>query len=143
MDCSLPGSSIHGISQARTLECVAISFSMDLPDPGIEPVFSAWQGGFFTTEPPGRPKWLYSLFNSYLKVPIFYQTTVVKKVLIGRAVYLFLFLKKSVLHVFIVNISVKIITRNLLTSLTRKEQGTNEGHINDKKLKFYFPSAGL
>ena len=27
MDCSLPGSSIHGISQARTLEWVAISFS--------------------------------------------------------------------------------------------------------------------
>ena len=27
MDCSLPGSSIHGILQARVLECVAISFS--------------------------------------------------------------------------------------------------------------------
>ena len=27
MDCSLPGFSIHGILQARTLECVAISFS--------------------------------------------------------------------------------------------------------------------
>ena len=27
MDCSLPGSSIHGISQARILEWVAISFS--------------------------------------------------------------------------------------------------------------------
>ena len=27
MDCSLPGSSIHGIVQARTLEWVAISFS--------------------------------------------------------------------------------------------------------------------
>ena len=27
MDCSLPGSSIHGIFQARTLEWVAISFS--------------------------------------------------------------------------------------------------------------------
>ena len=26
-DCSLPGSSIHGIFQARILECVAISFS--------------------------------------------------------------------------------------------------------------------
>ena len=44
---------------------------------------------------------------------------------------------------FIVNISVKIITGNLLTSLTRKEQGTDEGHINDKKLKFYFLPAGL
>ena len=27
MDCSLPGSSVHGISQARLLEWVAISFS--------------------------------------------------------------------------------------------------------------------
>ena len=37
MDCSLPGSSVHGIFQARILEWVAISFSEDLPDPGIEP----------------------------------------------------------------------------------------------------------
>ena len=29
MDCSLPGSSIHGISQARVLEWVAIAFSCD------------------------------------------------------------------------------------------------------------------
>ena len=27
MDCSLPGSSVHGISQSRILEWVAISFS--------------------------------------------------------------------------------------------------------------------
>ena len=27
MDCSLPGSSVHGISQARILEWIAISFS--------------------------------------------------------------------------------------------------------------------
>ena len=30
-------------------------------------------GGFFTTEPPGRPRWLYSVFNSYLKVPVLLQ----------------------------------------------------------------------
>ena len=30
MDCSLPGSSAHGIFQARILEWVAISFSRDL-----------------------------------------------------------------------------------------------------------------
>ena len=35
MDRSLPGSSILGISQARILEWVAISFTRDLPDPGI------------------------------------------------------------------------------------------------------------
>ena len=27
----------------------------DLSDPGIEPVFPALAGGFFTTEPPGKP----------------------------------------------------------------------------------------
>ena len=37
VDCSLPGSSIHGILQARVLEWVAISFSRDLLYPGIEP----------------------------------------------------------------------------------------------------------
>ena len=34
MDCSPPVSSVHGNSQARTLEWVAVSSSRDLPDPG-------------------------------------------------------------------------------------------------------------
>ena len=37
IDCSLPGSSVHGIFQAIVLEWLAISFSRELPDPGIEP----------------------------------------------------------------------------------------------------------
>ena len=36
-DCILPGSSVHGILQARILEWIAMPFSRDLPDPGIEP----------------------------------------------------------------------------------------------------------
>ena len=39
----------------RTLEWVAIAFSRDLPNPGIETVPSALAGRFFTTEPPGKP----------------------------------------------------------------------------------------
>ena len=41
MDCSLPGSSVHGIFQARVLECGAIAFSgfissvIELPKPRI------------------------------------------------------------------------------------------------------------
>ena len=31
MDCSLPGSSVHGISQARVLEWGAIAFSRRVP----------------------------------------------------------------------------------------------------------------
>ena len=49
----LPGSSVHGIFQA-ILETVAISFSRDLPDPGIKPA-SVLGSRFFTTEPPGKP----------------------------------------------------------------------------------------
>ena len=51
MDCSLPGSSVHGILQVRTLEWVAISSSGDLPDPVIEPgslTSLALAGRFFT-----------------------------------------------------------------------------------------------
>ena len=57
MDCSLPGSSVHGISQARKLEWVAISFSGDLPDPGIKPSSPAspvLASRFFTTASPGK-----------------------------------------------------------------------------------------
>ena len=32
MDCSLPGSTVHGISQARTLEQFVISFSLSLSE---------------------------------------------------------------------------------------------------------------
>ena len=52
MNCSLPGSSVHGILQARILEWVAMPSSGDLPDPGIEPTSltsPALAGGFFTT----------------------------------------------------------------------------------------------
>ena len=48
MDCSLLVSSVHGISQARILEWIAISFSKSLPDPRIEPWFSCIASRFFT-----------------------------------------------------------------------------------------------
>ena len=54
MDCSLPGSSLHGILQARVLEWVAISFSRGSPDPGIEPGSPAFQADALASEPPGK-----------------------------------------------------------------------------------------
>ena len=51
MDCSLPGSSIHGILQARILEWVAISLSSDLPNLGIEPGSPALQADALPSEP--------------------------------------------------------------------------------------------
>jgi len=38
MDLSPPGSSVHGLLQARVLEGVAMPTSRGLPDPGIEPM---------------------------------------------------------------------------------------------------------
>ena len=48
MDCSLPGSSIHGILQARILEWVAIPFSRGLPQPRDWTQVSCIAGKFFT-----------------------------------------------------------------------------------------------
>ena len=49
-DCSPPGSSVHGILQARILEWVPCPSPGDLPDPGIEPMSlmpPVLAGGFY------------------------------------------------------------------------------------------------
>ena len=51
VDCSLPGSSIHGISQARVLEWVAISFFRGSSKPGIEPRSPALRADALPSEP--------------------------------------------------------------------------------------------
>ena len=50
VDCSLPGSSVHGILLARVLERAAISSSRVLPDPGIESP---------SPTAPGIGKWIF------------------------------------------------------------------------------------
>ena len=57
MDSSPPGSSIHGILQARILNGLPCPPPGDLPDPGIEPaspVSLALADRFFTAAPPGK-----------------------------------------------------------------------------------------
>ena len=54
MDCSLPDSSVHEILQAQILEQVAIAFSRDLPNTGIEPGSPASQADSLPSEPPGK-----------------------------------------------------------------------------------------
>ena len=51
MDCSPPGSFVHGTIQARILEWVAISFSGDLPNTGMEPQSPALQADSLPSEP--------------------------------------------------------------------------------------------
>ena len=48
MDCSLPGSSVHGTSQARILEWVAISFSNGSSWPRVRTQISCIVVRFFT-----------------------------------------------------------------------------------------------
>ena len=54
MDCSLPGSSIRGIFQARVLEWVAISFSRRCSQPRDQTWVSHIAGR--PSEPPGKPQ---------------------------------------------------------------------------------------
>ena len=55
MNYSQSGFSVHGILQARILEWVAIPSPGDLTDPRIKSASPVLVGGFFTTEPPGKP----------------------------------------------------------------------------------------
>ena len=48
MNCSPPGSSVHGILQARILEWVAIPFSMGSSRPWDQTQISCISGRFFT-----------------------------------------------------------------------------------------------
>ena len=54
MDCSLPDSSVHGISQERILECVAIYFSKGSSQSRDQTQVSCIAGGFFTNEQQGK-----------------------------------------------------------------------------------------
>ena len=55
MDCSLPGSSVCELSQARILEWVAIFFSRGSSQPRDRARISRLTGRFFPTEPLGKP----------------------------------------------------------------------------------------
>ena len=62
MDCSSPGSSVHGILQATILEWVAMPSSRGSSQPNNWTCISYTAGGFFTpTEPPGKHTGQYSL----------------------------------------------------------------------------------
>ena len=70
MNYSPSGFSVRGILQVRILKWVAIPFSRDLPDPGIEPRSPALQADSLPSEPPGQP--LYTII-SLLKALMYYN----------------------------------------------------------------------
>ena len=55
MDWSPPGSSVHGILQARILEWVAVPYSRGSSRPGIKPGSAALQADSIPIEPPEKP----------------------------------------------------------------------------------------
>ena len=65
MDCSLPGSSVHGILQARILEWVAIPFSRESSHSGIKPGSPTLQADSLPSEPKGRLSICISDFSAY------------------------------------------------------------------------------
>ena len=56
VDCSPPGSSVHGILQAGILEWVTIPLPGDFPDPGIKSGSPALQADSLLSEPQGKPR---------------------------------------------------------------------------------------
>ena len=64
MDCSSPGSSVHGILQARTLEWVVISFSKGSSQPRDQTLISyvpCIGSVFYTTSTPWEAQWNHSV----------------------------------------------------------------------------------
>ena len=54
---------VRAILEARIVEWVAIPFSGDLPDPGIEPRSPTLEADSLPSEPPGKPlRLLHKLF---------------------------------------------------------------------------------
>ena len=54
MDCSLPGSSVHGILQARILQWGACPLQGDLPNTGIKPRSPSLQADSLLSEQPRK-----------------------------------------------------------------------------------------
>ena len=70
--CSLPGSSVHGISQARILEWVAISFPRESFWSRGWTLFSCIAGRFFTALPLGVVHKAYSIIKCWLSHLIYW-----------------------------------------------------------------------
>ena len=68
VDCSPPGSSV-GFPRQEYWSGLPFPSPADLPDLGIEPSSPAMAGGFFTTEPLGKPLWqcVYLIFLLHYK----------------------------------------------------------------------------
>ena len=65
MDCSPPGSSVHGILRHEYWSGLSFPPPRDLPNPGIKPASPALAGRFSTTEPPRKPPWKSHIYTHF------------------------------------------------------------------------------
>ena len=75
MEYSPPGSSVHGISQARILEWLAISSSRGSSRPRDQTWVSCTAGRFFTSAPPGSQTNMKNIFFFFFMKNIFVWKT--------------------------------------------------------------------
>ena len=66
MGCSLPGTLSMEFPRQEYWSVLPFSPPGDLSDPGIEPSSPALRGGFFATEPPGKPSKCHACQNGLL-----------------------------------------------------------------------------
>ena len=87
MDYNQPSFSVHGIFQARKLPGNSLWSGLLFPSPGdlphpktklMSPVWSALAGRFFTTVPPGKPKYYLILLKR--RFDQFFQNLIRKKI---------------------------------------------------------------
>ena len=83
MDCSPPGSSVHGILQARILEWVTISYSRE-SSARMEPGSPTLQADSLPSEPPGKP-----LSESMSFHPVLWEFTLSSVVLFVQKLSMF------------------------------------------------------
>ena len=82
-DCSPPGSSVHGISQARVLEWVGIPYCRRSSQPKDGTHVSCISGRFCTTEPPEKP-----LYVTLFSIKPRESKRMTKKLVIGLCILL-------------------------------------------------------
>ena len=94
VDCSPPGSSVHGILQQEYWSGLPFPSPGDLPDPGIEPRSPALQADALTSEPPGKffalgslKMWLSSWISLFNQVKVKWKSPVMSDTLWPLGLY--------------------------------------------------------
>ena len=76
MDCSLPGSFVHGLLQTRILVWVAIPLSRGSSQPKDGTCVSCVAGRFLPSKPPGKPQYKVYFIHILYSLPNFYVSEV-------------------------------------------------------------------